>query len=92
MRKQQNVGFVKSLSADSPRAKEITKSLTEMILKDLQLLSRVEDDGFRKFVKTLDPWYKILGRKSLMEGKLPALYEDCCAKVQLLEMFSDWIV
>lgn len=51
-----------------------------MIVKDLQLLSIVEDDGFRKFVKTLDTWYKIPGRKSSMEGKLPALYEDCCAQ------------
>lgn len=53
-----------------------------MIVKDLQPLSIVEDDGFRNFVKTLDPRYKIPGRKSLMDGKLPALYEDCCAKVR----------
>lgn len=35
--------------ADSTRAVEITKGLAEMIVKDLQPLSVVEDDGFRNF-------------------------------------------
>lgn len=46
-----------------------------MIVKDLQPLSMVEDDGFRNFVRTPDP-----NRKSLMEGKLPALCEDAALK------------
>ena len=65
--------------ADSTRAVEITNSLAEMVVKDLQSLSMVEDDGFRNFVRTLDPQYKIPNRKTLMEVKLPALYEDCCS-------------
>lgn len=59
--------------ADSPRAVEITRSQTEMIVRDLQTLSVVEDGGFRNFVRTLDPQYKIPSRKTLMEEKLPAL-------------------
>ncbi|KAJ8287678.1 hypothetical protein COCON_G00003370 [Conger conger] len=30
-----------------------------MIVKDMQPVSVVEDEGFRKFVKTLEPRYKI---------------------------------
>lgn len=61
---------------------DITRRLSEMIVKDLQPLSIVEDVGFRNFVKTLEPRYKIPSRKTLMEGKLPALYEECSSKVR----------
>nr|XP_020464748.1 zinc finger BED domain-containing protein 1-like [Monopterus albus] len=53
-----------------------------MIVKDLQPVSLVEDDGFRNFVRTLDPRYKIPSRKTMMQGKLPVLYDDCCTKVR----------
>uniref|UniRef100_A0A3B1JDP8 BED-type domain-containing protein n=1 Tax=Astyanax mexicanus TaxID=7994 RepID=A0A3B1JDP8_ASTMX len=68
--------------ADSPRAEEITRGLAGMIVKDLQPLSIVQDKGFQDFVKTLDPKYRIPSRKSLSEGKLPALYKDCSSKVR----------
>ena len=67
---------------DSPRAVDITLKLTKMIAKDLQPVSIVEDEGFRDFVHTLDPRYKIPSRKSLMVGNIPALYEECCSKVK----------
>uniref|UniRef100_A0A3Q3QX58 HAT C-terminal dimerisation domain-containing protein n=1 Tax=Monopterus albus TaxID=43700 RepID=A0A3Q3QX58_MONAL len=67
---------------DSPRAINITRSLAEMIAKDLQPLSVVEDEGFRNFVKTLDPHYRIPSRKNLMKGKIPALYEECHSRVK----------
>lgn len=53
-----------------------------MIVKDLQPLSMVENDGFRNFVRTLDPRYQIPSRKYLMERNLPALYEDCSSRVR----------
>ncbi len=53
-----------------------------MIAKDLQLLSVVEDEGFRNFVHTLDPRYKIPSGKNLMEGKISELYEECRSKVK----------
>uniref|UniRef100_A0A3Q2CC25 HAT C-terminal dimerisation domain-containing protein n=1 Tax=Cyprinodon variegatus TaxID=28743 RepID=A0A3Q2CC25_CYPVA len=49
---------------------------------DLQPLSIVEDKGFQDFVKTLDSRYNIPSRKSLIERKLPALYEDCSSRVR----------
>ncbi len=53
-----------------------------MIAKDLQPLSVVEDEGFRNFVRTLDPRYRIPSRKHFMEGKIPAMYEECHLKVK----------
>ncbi|KAK0154801.1 Zinc finger BED domain-containing protein 1 [Merluccius polli] len=53
-----------------------------MIAKDLQPFSIVEDEGFRSFVKTLDPQYKIPSRKSITVGRIPALYEECHSKVK----------
>lgn len=53
-----------------------------MIVKDLQPVSVVEDEGFRNFVKTLDHRYTIPSRKNLMGEKIPALYEECRSKVK----------
>ena len=47
-----------------------------MIAKDLQPLSVVEDEGFRDFVKNLDPRFQIPTRKTLRNNLLPKLYED----------------
>uniref|UniRef100_A0AAQ5Y0H8 BED-type domain-containing protein n=1 Tax=Amphiprion ocellaris TaxID=80972 RepID=A0AAQ5Y0H8_AMPOC len=63
-----------SFSDDSHRAQEITRSLAQMIAKDLQPISIVEDPGFCHFMKMVDPQYQIPSRKSLMTGVLPKLY------------------
>ncbi|XP_049425257.1 E3 SUMO-protein ligase ZBED1-like [Epinephelus fuscoguttatus] len=47
-----------------------------MIVKDLQPVSMVEDQGFRHFMKVVDPRYQIPSRKSLMTGEIPKLYEQ----------------
>lgn len=52
-----------SFEDDSPRAATLPRSLGEMIAKDLQPLSLVEDQGFQGFVRALDPKYKLPGRK-----------------------------
>ena len=67
---------------DSQRAAEITRSLGEMIVKDLQPISIVEDRGFNTFVKTLDPHYRIPSRKHMMEGTIADLYNRCKEKVK----------
>ncbi|XP_061734385.1 E3 SUMO-protein ligase ZBED1-like [Nerophis ophidion] len=46
-----------------------------MIVKDLQPISIVEDQGFRHFMKVVDPRYQIPSRKSMMTGEIPKLYE-----------------
>ena len=47
-----------------------------MIVKDLQPISMVEDQGFRHFMKVVDPQYQIPSRKSMMIGEIPKLYEQ----------------
>uniref|UniRef100_A0A3B4TRY0 BED-type domain-containing protein n=1 Tax=Seriola dumerili TaxID=41447 RepID=A0A3B4TRY0_SERDU len=68
--------------AETFQAMDITRSLAKMIVKDIQPVSVFEDEGFRNFVKTLDHRYKIPSRKTLMEEKIPALYEECRSKVR----------
>uniref|UniRef100_A0A674MNF8 BED-type domain-containing protein n=1 Tax=Takifugu rubripes TaxID=31033 RepID=A0A674MNF8_TAKRU len=62
--------------SQSQRAREITLSLAKMIVKDLQPISMVEDQGFRHFMKVVDPRYQIPSRKSMMAGEIPKLYEQ----------------
>uniref|UniRef100_A0A672ST01 HAT C-terminal dimerisation domain-containing protein n=1 Tax=Sinocyclocheilus grahami TaxID=75366 RepID=A0A672ST01_SINGR len=66
---------------NSQRASAITRSIGEMIVRDLQPISVVEDRGFIALVKTLDQHYQIPNRKKLMEGTINNMYEDCKAKV-----------
>ncbi len=47
-----------------------------MIVKDLQPISMVEDQGFRHVMKVVDPRYQIPSRKSMMTGEIPKLYEQ----------------
>ena len=54
----------------------------EMIAKDLQPISIVEDRGINAFVKTLDPHYRIPSRKRMMEGTITDLYNSCKEKVK----------
>ncbi|MBN3275046.1 ZBED4 protein, partial [Polyodon spathula] len=61
---------------------EVTRSLGEMIVRDLQPIPIVEDRGFNAFVKTLDPCYIIPSHKLLMEGTIADMYKDCQDKVR----------
>ena len=59
---------------------DITRSLAEMIVKDLQPVSVVEGEDFRNFAKTLDHCYTIPSRKNLEREKIPALYKSVAQK------------
>lgn len=61
---------------------DITRSISEMIVRDLQPLSVVEQDGFRRLVNTLDPSYRLPSRRFFMGENIPSMYEDCHAKVK----------
>ncbi|XP_037399654.1 zinc finger BED domain-containing protein 4-like [Pygocentrus nattereri] len=52
-----------------------------MIVKDLQPLSIVEDQGFQAFVRALDPKYNLPGRKKLTETHLVNMCDECKGKV-----------
>lgn len=67
---------------DSPRAAALTRSLGEMIVRDLQPMSVVEDEGFQAFVKALDPRYKLPSRKKMTERYLVNMFDECKDKVR----------
>lgn len=57
------VGYLFCLT--SGRKKELDDALTNMIVKDIQPFSIVEDEGFREFVHKLDPTYTLPTRRAL---------------------------
>ena len=60
-------------------------ALVNMIVKDVQPFTLVEDDGFKAFVHLLDPTYNIPGRKALkrmVEAKYKATKEEAMAEVR----------
>ncbi|XP_005102535.1 zinc finger BED domain-containing protein 4 [Aplysia californica] len=65
--------------------------LMEMIAADLQPFSIVEDRGFLRFVKGLDPKYSLPSRRTLTRSLLPQLYIDEQAKVMHLLMDTNFV-
>ncbi|XP_060760348.1 zinc finger BED domain-containing protein 4-like [Neoarius graeffei] len=63
----------------------IMKSIAEMIVKDLQPLSVVEQEGFKSLIKTLDPRCRIPSRKIFTGEKIPSMYEECRSKIKCLD-------
>ena len=66
-----------------PRAKAASMSLARMVCHDLQPYSIVDDIGFRDFVHTLEPRYKLPTRHALSNEIVPALYEKVRGEVAL---------
>jgi len=58
----------------SSRQKQLDNCLLDMLAKDLQPASVVEDQGFIKFVNLLDPRYEIPSRRTIMR-MLPTKYD-----------------
>ncbi|XP_075165097.1 E3 SUMO-protein ligase ZBED1-like [Haematobia irritans] len=55
-----------------------------MIASDIQPFSIVEDKGFRKFVKCLDPRYDLPSRTTLQNVHMANLYKETKTKLQLI--------
>ena len=60
----------------SPRCKKLDNALVDMIALDIQPTSIVEDEGFLKFIKTIDPRYEPPSRRTIMRSMLPQRYES----------------
>jgi hypothetical protein len=60
--------------SNHPRARAVTAALTKMICADFQPFSLVTDSGFRSFVKSLEPRYKLPTRQKLSKELIPDLY------------------
>jgi len=69
-------------AADNPKQKQMTEKLIEMIWKDLQPFSIVQDAGFRGLLNAAEPRYLIPTRKTLSK-KVPELYKKVLERVKL---------
>lgn len=55
--------------------KKIDEGLLKLFTKDFQPFKVVEDEGFKNFVKLLNPAYKIPDRHTISKVHIPALYQ-----------------
>ncbi|CAH1106703.1 unnamed protein product [Psylliodes chrysocephalus] len=58
-----------------PRQEKINSLVLNMIVKDLQQFSIVDDSGFRKLILELEPSYKFPSRQTFTQSLLPKKYE-----------------
>lgn len=66
---------------DSERKKTLDKALAKLVIRDLQPLSLVENEGFRDFVKELDPRYLLPCRRTLRDKLINGAYEKTLQNV-----------
>lgn len=64
--------------------KKIDNQLLELFTVDLQPFSIVDDKGFKKFVRLLNPSYMLPSRRTISSVLLPALYKEVYGGVQKL--------
>ncbi|KAK0139816.1 Zinc finger BED domain-containing protein 1 [Merluccius polli] len=69
------------LSANSERAKQISRSIACFIAKDLRPYSVVENEGFICMLQAAEPRYAIPSRKFFTETAVPQLYQETKRKV-----------
>ncbi|KAL4096990.1 hypothetical protein QTP88_021842 [Uroleucon formosanum] len=83
-RKQTSIiGYVpKKMTVDSK--KKIDGALLKLFTKDYQPFRVVEDEGFKEFVKLLNPNYILPDRHSISKTYIPALYEKCVVEMKEL--------
>ncbi|KAK4322167.1 hypothetical protein Pmani_007078 [Petrolisthes manimaculis] len=57
------------------KKQQLDSLVVKMIVKDMQPLSVVEDEGFRELVTGLDPRYTLPSRRDLVRTHLPRLFQ-----------------
>ncbi|KAJ8963867.1 hypothetical protein NQ314_005325 [Rhamnusium bicolor] len=63
------------------RKKKIDKLVIEMICKDFQPISVVEDIGFKNLIKELEPRYNLPSRRTIGRTLLPDAYSQIKTKL-----------
>ena len=81
-RNQTNWSSFVARPASVARQKRLHNLLINMIVKDLQPFSIVDDEGFREFVAGLDPSYVLPSRTTLTRELLPQLYDKIIDEVK----------
>lgn len=65
-----------------PRQKFLTQKVMEMISKDMQPVSIVEDRGFQALMNAADPLFVIPSRRTVMRDLLPQMYATVAVDVK----------
>ncbi|QQP35181.1 Uncharacterized protein FKW44_023335 [Caligus rogercresseyi] len=58
------------------RKEDLDRKLLNMILKDLKPVYMVDCKGFRDFIQSLDPYYDIPSRRTIMNTLLPKVFQE----------------
>nr|XP_036669721.1 zinc finger BED domain-containing protein 4-like isoform X1 [Drosophila suzukii] len=66
----------------SSRKIELDKCLAKMVSSDIQPFSIVDDNGFKNFIKLLDPKYILPSRTTLQNVVTKNLYEEALSKLK----------
>ncbi|GFR91484.1 zinc finger BED domain-containing protein 4 [Elysia marginata] len=73
---QSTLSRTKVYEPESAKKKFLDDLVVNMIVKDLQPFSVVEDEGFRSLVAGLDPKYQLPSRRTITRKLLPSKYEE----------------
>ena len=81
-RLQQCIERSKMLARDNPRSMEITRLIGNMMALDNQPFSVVEDVGFKRVIRYLEPRFQIPSRTYFSRTYIPDLYKRMTHKLQ----------
>jgi hypothetical protein len=79
---QQTFSRNKPLEKGSVKAKAITNAIGRMVAIDLRPYSVVENEGFRKLLRLLEPRYSIVSRKEMTSVVVPEICSDLEEKIK----------
>nr|XP_046263256.1 E3 SUMO-protein ligase ZBED1-like isoform X2 [Scatophagus argus] len=82
---QQTTDPVNSGNPDMSRKQKLDEALVDMIVKDSQPFSIVDNEGFQNFVKILDPSYSLSSRKTvkaMVEARFAETKEKAIADIK----------
>ena len=76
------LGKGKKLSKDSREFKELTRSVSECLAKEMLPLNTVDRAGFRAMLHTFNPRYTLPTRSYFSRVAIPSLYSETRAKIE----------
>ena len=82
--------LAQTLSANQPipnsskKWNQLTDSVMYFILKDMQPLDTIDDQGFRHMLHEFEPRYTPPSRKTITTKNLPAIYQSECSRIKAL--------
>ena len=63
-------------SLTKERETQITMSLAQFVAVDMRSIHTIEGKGFKNFIETIEPRYKIPTRKTISEKFIPKIYDE----------------